>query len=84
MDKELIEKVLIQLQPDLAKEFAYAILEDNKKLKALEIIKPYIDVYAPNRSVDRDVYMLCVGHDSYEISKEKYDLLKEVFEDKYA
>lgn len=49
-----------------------------KKSKAFEFIKPYIEVYAPNRSVDRDQYMLCVGHDAYEIPKEIYDLFKEV------
>ena len=48
------------------------------KLKAFEFIKPYINVYAPNRRVDRDKYMLCVGHDAYEIPKEIYDLFKKV------
>lgn len=41
MTDDLIERVLIQLQPELAQEFGYAILEDEKKLKALEIIKKH-------------------------------------------
>ena len=49
-----------------------------KNLKAFEFIKPYINVYAPNKSVDRDKYMLCVGHDAYEIPKEIYDLFRKI------
>ena len=39
MNNDLFERVLVQLQTELAQEFGHAILEDRKKLKALEIIK---------------------------------------------
>lgn len=39
MNDELFERVLVQLQPELAQELGCAILEDRKKLKAFEIIK---------------------------------------------
>lgn len=41
MNKELITRILIQLEPSLAQEFGLAIAKDEKKLKALEIIKKY-------------------------------------------
>ena len=39
MNKELVTRILIQLEPSLAQEFGLAIAKDEKKLKALEIIK---------------------------------------------
>lgn len=39
MNNDLIERVLIQLQPELAQEFGYAILEDEKKLKENEKLR---------------------------------------------
>ena len=53
MNNDLFERVLIQLQPELAQEFALAVLEDKKKLKALEIIKKKdVDIYCIQNSID--------------------------------
>ena len=41
MNNDLFQRVLIQLEPELAQEFGRAIIEDEKKLKAFEIIKEH-------------------------------------------
>ena len=41
MNNDLFNRVLIQLEPELAQEFGKTIIEDEKKLKALEIIKEH-------------------------------------------
>lgn len=39
MNNDLFQRVLIQLQPELAQEFGKAVIEDTKKLYTFEIIK---------------------------------------------
>lgn len=71
MNKELFERVLVQLQPELAQEFGYAVLEDNKKLKALEIIKEHI-------FYDEKTDVLKANFQEWYEDKETQDLLKEI------
>ena len=76
MNNDLMVRVLMQLQPELSQEFAYAILEDRKKLKALEIIKS-----KDMLSVFKDIHGKCFivfNTTAIEIPQEEYDLLKEV------
>lgn len=83
MKNDLFERVLIQLQPELAQEFGCAILEDKKKLQALESIKekvmPLVDLdYEPERKgreyrvYDNELYLYT------DLTQEEYELLKEV------
>lgn len=80
MNNDLFERVLIQLQPELAQEFGCAILEDRKRLKALEIIKEVVleDLVFDDKEQEINfsfgVSTLCIKIQD----KEKYDLLKEV------
>lgn len=61
MNNDLFERVLIQLQPELAQEFGLAVLEDKKKLKALEIIKnKYVNIQRLSHTESaEDIIHLC-------------------------
>lgn len=79
MNNDLIERVLIQLQPELAQEFGYAILEDEKKLKALEIIKEKrVNVGLLLRCATVERYNKGICYEPRHLTKEEYNLLKEV------
>ena len=69
MSNDLFERVLIQLQPELAQEFGYAILEDMKKIKALEIIKECFNLNGFDELIPNSKWFE---------SEEKQDLVKEV------
>ena len=82
MNDDLFQRVLIQLQPELAQEFGLAALEDRKRLKAFEIIK--------EKQVDIAMILSCESADDYNrwcdtgaswsnehIAQEEFDLLKE-------
>lgn len=70
MSDELFERVLVQLQPELAQEFGHAILEDRKKLKTLESIKEYFILTSEYGKISFEL--------KKEIPEDKYALLKEV------
>ena len=79
MNKDLIERVLIQLQPELAQEFGYAVLEDRKKLKVLEIIKEKkVDTHCLKNSADVEIYNDHKWSDCLKLDKNTFNLLKEV------
>lgn len=83
MNRDLFERVVIQLHPDLAQEFMFATIEDEIKLKALEIIKekPMFPVYVKTYKnafemvVDRPGFS--IGQSVEELQKE-FNILKEV------
>lgn len=85
MNDELFERVLIQLQPELAQEFGYAILKDKRKLKALEIIKQEVIEFGYthlDRLLEEKTYQeyinWCIDEETKEhYNKEQFDLLKE-------
>lgn len=77
MNSELFERVLIQLEPELAQEFGYAILADEKKLKVLEIIKEKdvnpIDIRCCNTVEQYNVK----ENGNTPLTKEEFDVVKE-------
>lgn len=83
MNNDLFQRVLVQLQPELAQEFGQAVIEDVKKLKALEIIKDkpmfpvYIKIYKNAYEMIADRPGFSVSQSAEELQKE-FDLLKEV------
>ena len=83
MSDDLFERVIIQLEPELAQEFGYAILEDRKKLKALEIIiEKDVDIYFFKESLKFPEYAQLMEYNTrstelIELTQEEYDLLKE-------
>jgi len=74
--KEIKEDVVAEYIDDYKEHFD--IIE--KELKALEIIKPYLNEIVGMNVYDRDFYecFLQIGNKRVFITKEKYDLLKEV------
>lgn len=82
MTDELFEKVLVQLEPELAREFGYAMLRDFKKIKALEIIKNKrvnVDFFLDCKSlIEYNNSCLLFALDSFCLTQEEYNLLKEV------
>ncbi len=88
MNNDLFERVLIQLQPELAQEFGLAVLEDKKKLKALEIIKEkglhYLEISLIQGNCSYEEYSMECNRgfvDCKSKTKEEYNLLKEVLKD---
>lgn len=94
MNNDLFQRVLIQLQPELAQEFGYDILEDAKKLKALDVIKEKeVNVHnfkeilikqewAYEQYLDEENDPNTSGHQfAYKLlTQEEFDLLKEVLQ----
>lgn len=82
MNNDLFQRVLVQLQPELAQEFGLAILEDAKKLKALEIIKEKPEtLYLIPTYHNYDAYLelaLDIALIEEVYSPEEFELLKEV------
>lgn len=91
MNAELFSRIAIQLEPELAQEFGYAILEDKKKLKVLEIIKekvsPLLEFTAIKKAEDKDkdnTYYTINNNwdDTLYLTQAEFDLLKEVVNEK--
>lgn len=78
MNENLFERVLIQLEPELAQEFEDAVSRDFEKLLAFQIIKNNIvNVYFFLHSRDLETYNDMVG-DKRKLIQEEYDILKKV------
>ena len=80
MNDDLFQRVLIQLQPELAQEFGLAALEDRKRLKAFEIIKEKPIVALVDYKYTYEEWLELVDEKDKDLFKneEEYDLLKEV------
>ena len=85
MNAELFSRIAIQLEPELAQEFGCAILEDKKKLKALEIIKekvsPLLEFTVIKKDEDKDNPYYTINNnwdDTLYLTQVEFDLLKEV------
>ena len=87
MNAELFSRIAIQLEPELAQEFGYAILEDKRKLKALEIIKEKnVDVWSlknclPELTYEKYLQVNKIPQFAFsemDLTQEEFDFLKEI------
>lgn len=83
MNNDLFQRVLIQLQPELAQEFGFAVLEDRKRLRAFEIIKEKPIVALVDYKHTYEEWLELVDEKDKDLFKneEEYNLLKEVLKD---
>ena len=72
MDKELFNRIMVQLEPELAQEFFETLQKDQKKIRAADIVRYKLGMTFNTNGVYRLV------EEGY-LLKEDYDLLNEIF-----
>ena len=78
MNENLFERVLIQLEPELAQEFVNAESRDFEKLLAFQVIKEkLVNVFILKHSPNLETYNDMV-EDDRKLIQEEYDILKKV------
>ena len=78
MNESLISRITMQLDPILVQEFIVALAEDEKKIKALEIIKKKnVDIEFIKSHCDLIEYN---KRHRISLSQKEFNLLKEVLE----
>ena len=78
MNENLFERVLIQLEPELAQEFENATSRDFEKLLAFQVIKEkLVNVFILKHSPNLETYNDMV-EDDRKLIQEEYDILKKV------